>query len=90
MTKNSFTFNAKTGDLTAVSFVRASRDHTCECGTQLSFTTDWPEGLTSQGSVDIKGVSCPSCHAPVVLPRARYWVENHQLLSAPLPAERPS
>lgn len=79
-----FTFDPKTNQLNAVSLVRSSRQHVCECGARFEFTVDWPEGLTQVGPVDVSGVHCPECSRPVALPAARYWTEGFQLCSGPL------
>lgn len=84
MANNTFTFDPKKGTVSAVSMVRASREYECSCGHRFSFTVDWPEGLTQNGAMTINGVQCPKCSQPAVLPAARHWVENFQLLSRPL------
>ena len=77
------------GRLSATSYVQASLKHECECGNPMEITMQWPEGLTSSGRLNITGVQCPACGAPVVLPAARYWVEDFQLLSVPLDSASP-
>lgn len=78
------TFVIKDGNLLAVSYVRATRSYECVCGEKLGITIDWPEGLTQQGAISVTGSTCPKCSRPVVLPRARYWVDDFRLLSEPL------
>lgn len=85
MASNTFTFDPKAGTLSAVSNLQVSREHTCDCGAQFTFTMEWPENLTYEGAISLKQGQCPMCHQPVLLPKARYWVEAFQLRSEPLP-----
>lgn len=85
MATNTFTFNPQAGTISAVSNVLVSREHTCACGTNFTFTLEWPENLTQQGAISINGATCPSCQQPIHLPKGRYWAENFELRSEPLP-----
>lgn len=80
-----FNIDLKTGRVTARNLVRVARSHVCQCGERFEFTLDWPEGMTQQnGNITVSGVQCPNCAKQVVLPPARYWVEEFALVSAPL------
>lgn len=85
MPKNSFTFDGKTGSMKAVSNLQVSFEYTCECGLKSSGTMEWPEGLTTTGTVSVGAAKCPQCLQPVVLPKAEYWAEDFQLKSKPAP-----
>jgi hypothetical protein len=80
--KNTFTLEGN--KISAVSHIKASKEHQCKCGHAFSFTVDWPEGLVQEGSIEIMGVQCPVCQQAVKLPLARHWVEDFQLCSRPL------
>lgn len=83
MGTNTFKFDAA-GNLSALVYVKASAPYRCNCGKEFSFDINWPEGLEQKGAISVKGVSCPACSAPVVLPRALYRVEDYVLRSEPI------
>lgn len=86
MANNEFKIENANGSpaVSAFSSVRASCQHTCDCGQQFTLTIDWPEGLRTNGALSLTGCSCPVCQLPVNLPAAQYWVEDYQLKSSPL------
>jgi hypothetical protein len=80
MATNTFNINTKTGAMSAVSNVRATYAHTCECGQAFELTLDWPENLEVKTELlSVKNVSCPRCHSPVTLPAGIYHVEDYRL-----------
>lgn len=89
MATNTFKIDGKTGAVSAVSNVRATRVVVCECGTSLTLTVDWPENLIRQGEITIGDSPCPVCSRTVVLPTGKHWVENFQLMWEPLPQANP-
>ncbi|MCP2041680.1 hypothetical protein L1281_002291 [Neisseria sp. HSC-16F19] len=70
--------------LSAQQYVRATADHTCPCGHQISFQIDWPQNVSMNTQISVSDLACPRCHSPVVLPRAHYFVEDYRLLSKPI------
>ena len=80
-----YKLDPKTGDFSSDVYLQVTREYKCECGKDLVIQMEWPEGLTANGEINVKNNKCTQCGAPVKLPKASYYVENHRLLSKPHP-----
>lgn len=84
MATNDFELNLQERSISAVSNLEVTTPYTCECGAHMTVTFGWPENLELTSGILLSG-HCPSCSKQLRLPRARYWVENFQLMSEPAP-----
>jgi hypothetical protein len=75
-----YTLDVNTKQLSSDSYVRATREYDCSCGTRSTIAVDWPEGLTVEGPVDINS-NCIHCGQRITFPPAHYYVENYRLLT---------
>ena len=82
-----FSLDLATNTWTAKQYIRVTTDYTCECGNRMEIQIDWPEKVSMTSQITLNNLNCPQCHAPVVLPRAHYFVEGYRLLSKPIAEE---
>lgn len=72
----------KDGVLTSKTYVKATRDYTCQKGTSLTITLDWPEGVTVKGPINVTNLKCPCCDEPVAIPKGEHSVVDGVLVTA--------
>jgi hypothetical protein len=69
------------GVATSRTYIQATRQHECTCGTKYAFELQLPEGVIYQSKISINGINCPSCGNQAVIPMGTHYVENYQLLT---------
>jgi hypothetical protein len=72
-------FTIKDGNLTAETYVKATRPYTCSKGTDSTLNLDWPEGLTLNGAISVNS-KCPCCDEPVAIPTGKHSVNSEGVL----------
>ena len=70
----------KDGALSAQTYVQASRDYTCSCGSNFTITMNLPENIIFNSQISIDK-NCPQCNIPVVIPMGKHYVEDFKLLT---------
>lgn len=66
--------------ITSDTFIQAKHHFKCQCGTELTFTLNWPEGVTLNTGSLKTNVNCPECGTPIVLGPGSYSVRNYELI----------
>lgn len=66
--------------ITSDTFIQAKHHFKCQCGTELTLTLNWPEGLTLKTDSLQTKMSCPKCGRPIVLGSGSYSVRNYELI----------